>query len=360
MKVLKTAERFGKKFLTSLIKLFIKQDNYSTSEIDPTEVTRIIIVHLDRKIGNLILSTPLFEATNKVFVNATIDIVIASPVKVLIDSNPFIQNIYEFNHTGFIRNPFKLFSLLSAVRKNNYQVAIESSNPSGTSFLNGFVTYLTKAKYRIGFSGGGGELFTNIHIIPDKNDHYFVSKQKLVTPFTSIDSQIKPKIFTNKNEVELTKQEVLTRYNLNVNQKIIGLWIGARDRKKWDIENFYAIYNNLKTDFKYFPILLFGIEEKSLFKTIDKNNYNSILFNDLNKLKNFISCCEVFISGDTGPLHYAYALDVITIGIFLQDNYSTYGYSSEGKNFIVKPGKTEDMIDEVIRICKTFEMISEQ
>ena len=83
-------------------------------------------------------------------------------------------------------------------------------------------------------------------------------------------------------------------------------------------------------------------------------------FNEIINLKNIISCCEVFISGDTGPLHYAYALDVNTIGIFLQDNYSTYGYSSEGKNFIVKPGKTEDMIDEVIRICKTFEMISEQ
>lgn len=360
MKVLKSAERFGKKFLIGLIKLFIKQDNLSTSDIDPTEVTRIIIVHLDRKIGNLILSTPLFEATNKVFVNATIDIVIASPVKVLIDSSPFIQNIYEFNHTGFIRNPFKLFSLLSAVRKNNYQVAIESSNPSGTSFLNGFVTYLTKAKNRIGFSGGGGELFTNIHIIPNSKDHYFISKQKLVTPFSNINSEIKPKIFADKNEVNLLKQGLVASYNLVPNQNIIGLWIGARDRKKWDIENFYAIYNNLKTNSKYFPILLFGIEETSLFQTIDKSNYNSILFNDLNKLKNFISCCEVFISGDTGPLHYAYALDVITIGIFLQDNYSTYGYSSEGKNFIVKPGKTEDMIDEVIRICKTFEMKSEQ
>jgi len=354
VKVLKSAERSGKKLLISLIKFFIKQDNYSTSEIDSTEVTRIIIVHLDRKVGNLILSTPLFEATKIVFPNAIIDIVIASPVKVLIESNPFITNIYEFNHTGFIRNPFKLFSLLSTVRKNNYQVAIESSNPSGTSFLNGFVTYLTKAKYRIGFIGDGGELFTNIHIIPDKNDHYFVSKQKLVTPFSNINSEIKPKIFADKNEVNKLKQELDIRYRLIPNQKIIGLWVGARDRKKWDIENFYSIYNKLKIETGYFPILLFGIEENNLFQTTDKIKYNSISFNDLKKLKNFISCCDIFISGDTGPLHYAYALDVTTIGIFLQDNYSTYGYNTKGKNFLIKPGKTEVMIEEVVRICKSF------
>jgi heptosyltransferase-2/heptosyltransferase-3 len=360
VKVLKSAERFGKKFLTSLIKLFIRQDNHSISDVTPSGITKIIIIHLDRKVGNLILSTPLFEATNKVFANAVIDIVIASPVRVLIESNPFITDVYEFNHSRFIKNPIRLFSLLTKIRKNNYQLAIESSNPSGTSFLNGFVTYLTKAKFRIGFSGGGGELFTNIHIIPETKDHYFVSKQKLVASFTNIDSQIKPKIFTNKNEVELTKQEILTKYNLNVNRKIMGLWIGARDKKKWDIKNFYSIYNKLKTGSKYLPILVFGIEENSLFQKTNKIEFNSIFFSDLKKLKYFISCCDIFISGDTGPLHYAYALDVITIGIFLQDNYLTYGYSSEGKNFIVKPGITEDMIDEVIRICKSFEPKSEQ
>ena len=194
--------------------------------------------------------------------------------------------------------------------------------------------------------------FTNIHIIPNSKDHYFVSKQKLVTPFSNINPEIKPKIFANKNEANQLKQELATSYKLVHDQKLIGLWIGARDRKKWDIENFYAIYNKLKTNSKYFPILLFGIEETSLFQTIDKSNYNSIFFNDLNKLKNFISCCEVFISGDTGPLHYAYALDVNTIGIFLQDNYSTYGYSSEGKNFIVKPGKTEDMLMKLLEFVK--------
>ena len=355
MKVLKSAERFGKNILIRLVKIFIKQESFNLSDLDISKVDRIIIVHLDRKVGNLILTTPLLEATKKVFQNATVDILISSPVKVLIESNPFLTHVFEFNHSRFIRNPFRLFSLITSIRKNNYLVAIESSNPSGTSFLNGCITNLTKAKYRIGFSGGSGSLFTNIHITPNKADHYLLSKQKLVQVFTNQIFSLKPKIFVDKRDVENVKQNLVSRFNIEKSKKIIGIWIGARDNKKWDIENFYSIYQQIIKETSYFSILMFGIEEIKQFDKIDKTKFNALSFTDLNVLKNFISSCNIFISCDTGPLHYAYALDVNTIGIFLQDNFKTYGYNAEGKNYIIKPDETTKMIEEVLRVIKLIE-----
>ena len=354
MKVLKSAERFGKKFLTQLIKIFIKQEILSANSINPSSINRIIIIHLDRKVGNLILSTPLIESTKKYFVNASVDILVAHQVKVLLESNPYLSNIFEFSHSGFIRNPFKLFQLISFLRKRNYTVAIESSNPSGTSFLNGFITFLTAAKYRIGFSGGGGELFTNIHIKPNKNNHYYLAKQELVNLFSNNINTFKPKIYINPLEVEELRNNILSKFNLMASSKLVGIWIGARDKKKWIIDNFISVYNKIKIETDYIPFLLFGVEETKDFNNIDKGKYNSISFSDLKELKNFISCCDIFISGDTGPLHYSYALNVSTIGIFLQDNYDTYGYNSEGNNFIVKPDRTEKMIEDILKVCKTL------
>ncbi|MCJ7552754.1 MAG: glycosyltransferase family 9 protein [Ignavibacteriaceae bacterium] len=356
MKALKSIERFGKKLLTALVKFFIKKEVINVADLNPLSVKRVIIVHLDRKIGNLILTTPLIENSKRVFSNAAVDILVAHQVKALLESNPFLANIFEFNHARFIKNPFNLFQLILLLRRRKYNVAIESSNPAGTSFLNGIITYLTKAKYKIGFSGGGGELFTNLHITPDNNNHYYISKQELVNLFSKEKIFFKPKIFTDINEVKTHRKNIFEKFNIKDEQKFIGIWIGARDKKKWDIENFKSIYEKIKIETDYFPILLFGIEETDEYSNIEKKKYNAILFNDLRELKYFISCCNLFISGDTGPLHYAYALGISTIGIFLQENYDTYGYSDDRISFVLKPDKYDVMIKEAVNICKSLEI----
>ena len=65
---------------------------------------------------------------------------------------------------------------------------------------------------------------------------------------------------------------------------------------------------------------------------------------DLNKLKSLISSCNIFVCGDTGPLHFSFALGIPTIGIFLQGNYEIYGYADGDKNFIIKPANTWEFV----------------
>ena len=355
MKLLKAAERSAKKIFLGLVKLVINQQKYIADQVQPELIKKIIIVHLDRKVGNIVLSTPMIEIAKTVFCNAQVDILIASPVKSILDENPNLSKIFEFKHIDYIVNPFRLFKLRAFLKKQNYDLAVESSNPSGTSSLNGFITYLTNAKYKVGFSKGSGSLYTNIHIIPDKKDHYYISKQKLINIFSKREITVLPKLFVDKISIENIKKHLADKFGIERTKAIAGIWVGARDKKKWDMEYFFSVYNYLLISTDFFPILLFGKEEATLYNQIDKEKYNSLSFDDLNKLKQFIACLQIFISGDTGPLHYAYALGINTIGIFLQDNYDTYGYSVEGKNFIIKPGDPNKMINEIVEICKDLD-----
>ena len=348
MSIGKSAERFGKKVLVFILKIIIRSEEISPDKIIPENIKRILIVHQDRRIGNLILSTPLIEAAKQIFANAAIDILAAKNLKILCDDNPLLDSIYIFNHRGFIKNPFKLIKLISSLRKNNYELTIESSNPAGTSFLNGWMTYLSKAKYRIGFAGGSGAIFTNIHVNPDRTKHYHLMKQELVNSFSKENYDLKPKIFADKKETELQINTLKSNFNLNDSEKIIGLWIGARNEKKWNIENFKTLYQKIKLETKLFPLLIFGLEEENDYQLLNKAEYNSLRFDDLKKLKTFISACSIFICGDTGPLHFSFSLGVPTIGIFLQDNYGTYGYADGDKNFIIKPAQPADMIEEIL------------
>jgi len=324
MSIGKSAERIGKKVLAFIFKIIIRSEEISTDKIIPINIKRILIVHQDRRIGNFILSTPLIEAAKQIFSNAAIDIVAAKNLKVLCDDNPSLDSIYIFNHRGFIKNPFKFFKLISALRKNNYELTIESSNPAGTSFLNGLVTYLSKAKYRIGFTGGSGAIFTNVHVNPDRTKHYHLMKQELVNSISKEKYDLKPKIFTDKRKTEL------------------------------QINNFKTLYQKIELETNLFPLLIFGLEEENEYQLLNKDEYNSLRFDDLNKLKTFISACNIFICGDTGPLHFSFALGIPTIGIFLQDNYGTYGYANGDKNYIIKPAKPNEMIDEILRTVKKY------
>jgi len=349
MSIGKSAERFGKKVLAFFFKIIIRTEDISPDKIIPENAKRILIVHQDRRIGNFILSTPLIEAAKKVFHHATIDILLAKNIKVLGEDNPSLDSIHIFDHISFIKNPFKFFKLISSLRKNNYDVVIESSNPAGTSFLNGGLTYLTRAKYRIGFTGGSGAIFTNIHVTPNRSKHYHLMKQELVNIFSKEKYKLKPKLFADEKEKKMQKHSLKNNFNLSESEKIIGLWIGARAKKKWNIENFKILYKKIKSETNLFPLLVFGLEEENYYQSINKTEYNSLKFDDLNKLKTFISASNIFICGDTGPLHFSFALGVPSIGIFLQDNYDTYGYEDGDNNFIIKPAQPDEMIEKILK-----------
>jgi ADP-heptose:LPS heptosyltransferase len=349
MNLLKSAERFGKEALTFLFRIFIKQENISVNGIDLSKIDKILIIRQDRRIGNLILTTPLIQKAKDVFPNADIDILIAESNLILCEDNPHVSKIYPFNHTRFVYYPFCFLKLTSRLRKNRYPVVIESSKPSSVSFLNGYLAYLTKSQIRIGFEKGSGAIFTNVHVKPDLTKHYSEIQQDLVN-FLSVDKDYyKPQIFPNKYETKRMSDMLNQKFNIQEQGLIIGIWIGARGKKKWDIENFIKLFNQIKSETEYFPILAFGIEEKEDYSNIDKENFNTFRIKDLRILKSFLSSCNVFVCGDTGPLHFSYALGIPTIGIFLEDSYVRYGYTDGDKNLIVKPSSPETMIDEIVK-----------
>ena len=349
MALLKSAEKFGKKALTFIFKIFVKQEKISFNKIDISKIDKVLIIRQDRRIGNLILTTPLIQKTKTVFPNADIDILIAKSNLILCEDNPHLNRIYPFDHTGFIYNPFRFLKLISTLRKNKYSVLIESSKPSSVSFLNGYLAYLTKSPIRIGFENGSGSIFTNFHVKPDLTRHYSEIQQDLVNFLSTEESYLQPHIFPNEIEAKKMRTLLNEKFNITEHGRIIGIWIGARGKKKWNIENFIKLFNRIKSETEYFPILVFGIEEGEDFAGINKEKYSAFRIIDLKNLKSFILSSDVFICGDTGPLHFSYALGTPTIGIFLEDSYERYGYTDGEKNLIVKPSNPETMIDEIIK-----------
>ncbi len=349
MKFGKSFEKSGKKLLSGIFKLFINSEEIDPTVINVQDVKRVLIVRQDRRLGNLLLITPLFELAAMIFPDAKVDALVSNKLSALIEDNKFINQIIPFNHIGYIKNPFKFLSLIRELKKNKYELVVESSKPDGSSFLNGLITYLSKGKFRVGFDKGDGSIFTNIHVKPDNSQHYYKIQQQLLNLFSSDKNETKPRLFININELSSYQVKLRQKFSIKNDKKIIGIWIGARGKKRWELKNFRKVYGDLIINENYLPVLVFGIEEKKYFDENSAKKFDKIYIDDLKELKLFISSCSCFICGDTGPLHFSFALNIPTIGVFLQENYQTYGYADNEFNHIIKPAEPEKMIEEIIK-----------
>ena len=110
----------------------------------------------------------------------------------------------------------------------------------------------------------------------------------------------------------------------NKSKKILGINPGASygSAKRWYPQKFAEVVEKLS---KEFDIIIFGnTNEKDFAKEIEKslitkgiNNYQNLVGKTtIEELINFISNLDLFITGDSGPMHLAASFQIPTISIF--------------------------------------------
>lgn len=110
----------------------------------------------------------------------------------------------------------------------------------------------------------------------------------------------------------------------NISKKILGINPGATygSAKRWYPQKFAEVVGKLS---KQFDIIIFGsTNEKDFAKEIEKlliakgiNNYQNLVGKTtITELINCISNIDLFITGDSGPMHLAASFQIPTIAIF--------------------------------------------
>ena len=128
------------------------------------------------------------------------------------------------------------------------------------------------------------------------------------------------------------------------NKKLLGLNPGASygSAKRWYPEEFANLAFNLSTD--YDVIIFGGADEIDIAFDIEKyliekgvNNYKNLAGQtSIKELVNQIANLDLFITGDSGPMHVASALQIPTISIFGPTNDRTTSQWANEKSVIIK------------------------
>ena len=184
-----------------------------------------------------------------------------------------------------------------------------------------------------------------------RNFHYkFFSKKgknffKTAKEFTEkiLNAEVNPqsKIYCNINDIEQAKK----KYNITNKTKNIICGISASGpTKRWDINNYIRLFEELNKKYKSNFFLAGGLKDEDLIKkVIDRNiGKNCLSFSKMNLSETIpiIAASQYYIGNDTGWGHIASGLGLKSLFLFMDSPPSAYGVYSKNIRIICPEGLT--------------------
>jgi heptosyltransferase-2 len=284
-------------------------------------------------IGDIVLSSPMFEALKVIYKNGEIYLLTTPKGKELMEKNPFIKEIISYDKKRREKRLIDLIRIIKTIKRIKFDLAI-IPHPSIRSAL---IAYLGKIPCRVGFSKRFVDVFYNEKVKYSSNLHQVERNLDLV--YRGANKKIPHlKIYISNNDrrkanVFLKKNKILDG-DLIVGINPSSYW----PTKRWKIEGFAEVADFLIREERAKVIIFGGPNDEEILKEVSNNMkekaiYARNIFN-LRELSAVIERCSLFISNDSAPMHIAMAMNVPTVAIFGPTTLDI-GFGPYGERYIV-------------------------
>jgi lipopolysaccharide heptosyltransferase II len=297
-------------------------------KIDKSSIKKILCIK-PRGIGDIILSTIILENLHQHFKDVKIDYLTETFAKDSLINHPLVNEVQTMGKTEF---PLKVALRL---RKKKYDMIIDLwSNPRSAQ-----ITFLSGAKYRVGFAYRGRKYAYNILATSERGDYHSAEHNlELLKPIDVPIISKKVSYHLSPSDNEFGKK--FFENNFHKDENVIGIipaggWASKRcDAGKW-VEICKTIGEKYKSKF----LILWGPgDEKDTEIILSELGITAIKASqtDLNKMAALINECDIVLANDSGPMHISAALGKPTLGIFGPTNPKNHGPYSDNSTYVIK------------------------
>ncbi|PRX35699.1 heptosyltransferase-2/heptosyltransferase-3 [Orenia metallireducens] len=290
-----------------------------------SNANRILIIDL-LYLGDLIFVTPFIRNLREKFPTAQIDMVVNSNFFDIMEENSYLDQVYAYNKNWSIKKSWKFARRLS---QNNYELGLNLHGNWRTALL----LKVINPAYTIGFGGKGRGIWLNQELLPAKNMHMVDVYLNFLAEigFESIDNQgVELEI---NQEASKNMLNFLQEHDIKDKDRVVGLNTGGSwPTKQWTKEGFAQLGDRLEEELQA-KVIFFGgpgdVERVNEIVAMMKTK--PIIATGKTTLKELAALaarCNLFISGDTGPVHVAAAVGIPTIALFGpsdEQKYRPYG-----------------------------------
>jgi heptosyltransferase-3 len=306
-------------------------------------VKNIIVIKL-RYLGDVVVSTPVFEALRHHYPKASITALVNEGTEAMLAGNPNVDKIFILERD---KNPIidlkKQLSLIAKLRKFRFDLALElTNNDRGAAY-----SFMSGAKRRLGYRSRTVKcldrhlLFTDL-ITVRKGTHMVDRHLQMIEHLGLTPLSRSPSLYLKKED-EASCETLLGQNNLSLEDNFVVLHpILKAKYRAWRIEGYAKLCDYIFDTFGIPTVMVCGpsSDEVSFVDKIAKiSKCNPINLGgtlSLKELVALISQAILFIGIDSGPMHMAAALETPVAAIFGPQTKVTWGPYGESHTVIQK------------------------
>jgi ADP-heptose:LPS heptosyltransferase len=304
-------------------------------------VKRILFISLYFR-GDVLFQTPVIRILKNLFPEAKIDVWVKSRSAEVLKNNFNVNEtlIFDSVRTAEYSEGTRKFDLkgkigfLKKVRNANYDLVLDYTGLLSTSMY----TFLSGARYTFGRNEQGfgflynNEITSNIsygkgHLI----SKYIIYLKNLLNiddkswQAASEGVKIKPDLFFDQKIEDTVKSDLFAR-GYSSDRKLVCIHLTAGwEAKRWKLEKYGELILRLINEFEYDVAVIGNEYDKSEFNKIMQKisdaipqgkSDNMFFLKSLHYNAELIRQSDLFIGGDSAPLHISGAVDTKSIALF--------------------------------------------
>ncbi len=313
----KRLERAGRRLLVALLSLPLK---VRRRPVVLSDTPRILVVRIDERLGNLLMTLPLIDSLRARFPRAKIELLANVANASLLAGYAAVDRFLPFDKRALLAKSGPLLTPL-LLRRCRYELALDAGNPTDPSVTQSLLVRLANARHSVGYLHSGFGSFYSAVVEPAAlPSHEVDMRLALLQPLPGVASVRLPRLPADSWTTPPLAPHAAPRVAINV---------GARlDDKRLDAST-YARLAQMAAQVGYCPLLTYGPKEKQLAQAVAAQTPAAQLAppSSLTELAALFAHTRAVVTCDTGPMHLAVAVGAPTCGIFVSTDPARYGYN---------------------------------
>jgi heptosyltransferase I len=293
---------------------------------------RILIIRLSA-IGDVLRVLPAFQVLKKQYHGCHIGWVVEDSAKDILQAHPGIDDVYIFPKQSIARKLKSIsgigaglsefFSFMKQIRHERYDLVIDFHG----LFKSGIISLFSGAPERVGFEAGECKecnfLFNNRRFAIENSHVSRIERNLALLRSTGLDTAHDPPIIYVPEEDQDAVQRFFRQQHIDRKRPIVAIHPGTSSTtpyKRWEPHRYAVVADKAIEESAAQVIFTWaGKELEMVNQIVGMMKYKAIIAPELAnlcQLAEVFRCSDVYLGGDTGPMHLAAFVGIPVVAVF--------------------------------------------